>query len=730
MLCNLKAWILPALALSDVAYAAHGNTAASTVRWTTIQDSPGKAAIEACAAGVTSLNFGFEMSAAGETTTTTTDTNTGHGSGHGHSVVINSKRRGTSYSYDAICGYPPAAGTYMLCVYEMSGNSTKILKKASKTMEENCKASTTFTPDWTYFYTTQFENATANYLPYSETQNEKFIYINTYPNMTYVRETYYTNKYGYMGSDSGTWFSIAFYGYFLLLIICSAIYNFFRLTGISKRINKSMFAKLCQKYVIFPTVIPKGKFSQPYGFKYFSFLFPNRIQFLTDLFFFALEVAFYCVPYHGSTNDQWNKWVGYRSGIMAFGKIPLLILFAGRNNFLIWITGWSYSTFLHFHKVVAWWMFVDSLIHSVSYTIDTSNYVSQLHRVFFACGVAATVLCGILILHSMHVFRSIAYEYFLLFHIALAIGFIAMCWWHCNGLGWMEWMVAACCVWFFDRLCRTIRVCSFGYKKATVTAVGKNIIKVAVPKPKWWVHHPGTYAYVYFAGILFWENHPFTVVVEDGMICAYILAKKGITRRIWKKLEQNNHQMEWRVALEGPYAGQLSIMHKKYDDAIFIAGGAGVPGMLEGAAHSTTGKFIWVAQTMEFVLAYRSLIQKISIPFDIYLTRENAENRRCSVKELLSDTETESQTNSTDISDKDVSDKEVQSTTNQQISFFFDRPNIKEVIEAEMSSSTSDNVCICACGPPALMDTLRNTIAENVTNWKKGVDFFDEFQTW
>lgn len=60
---------------------------------------------------VTSLNFGFEMSAAGETTTTTTDTNTSHGSGHGHSVVINSKRRGTSYSYEAICGYPPAAGT-------------------------------------------------------------------------------------------------------------------------------------------------------------------------------------------------------------------------------------------------------------------------------------------------------------------------------------------------------------------------------------------------------------------------------------------------------------------------------------------------------------------------------------------------------------------------------------------------------------------------------------------
>lgn len=49
---------------------------------------------------------------------TTTDTNTGRGGGrgHGNSVVVNSKRKDTSYSYDAICGYPPAAGTYILCV--------------------------------------------------------------------------------------------------------------------------------------------------------------------------------------------------------------------------------------------------------------------------------------------------------------------------------------------------------------------------------------------------------------------------------------------------------------------------------------------------------------------------------------------------------------------------------------------------------------------------------------
>lgn len=730
MILNLKGGILSALALTDLALG-HGNSPASTVRWTSIQDAPGKAEIDACLTNVNTLQFAFEMDSTTSSSSTDSSTNSTSSSSSGNSYHHggSKRRQQTTVSYDAICGYPPASGTYLLCVYKMSHNSTKILKKASKSLVESCKASTTFSYDWEYYYTTQFKNATENYVPYDEIASAKYIYTNTYPNMTAVKSTYDTDKSGYFSSDSGTWFSVAFYGYFLFLIFCSAIYNFFRLTGFSKRINGSMFAKLCQKYVIFPTLIPKGKYSEPYGFKYFSMLFPNRIQFLTDLFFFAFEVAFYCVPYR--TTHTWNKYVGIRSGIMAFGKIPLLILFAGRNDFLLWITGWSYSTFLHFHKVVAWWMFVDSLIHSVSYTIQSlGTYVSRLHQRWYACGVLATLFCGLILLQSLHVFRTFFYEYFLTIHIAFVIVFIAMCWFHCNGLGWMEWLVAACCVWFFDRLCRLIRVSAFGYRKATITAIADDLMKLEVRKPKWWYHTPGTYGYVYFAGIIFWENHPFTIVMEGENICAYIKVKRGLTSRVWKKLLKNNNLMEWRVTIEGPYGGQLSHMHKKYDDAIFIAGGSGVPGILEGAAHATSGKFIFVSQSVEFISAYRNLLQQVSIPIDIYVTRATAESKKCSMKELLSDNETDSQVASTDTSDKDVSDKEVESTGDQQISFYYGRPDFKKIIEAEINVSTSNNLCISACGPPKLMDDLRNVIANNVTNWPKSIDFFDEFQVW
>lgn len=39
---------------------------------------------------------------------------------------------------------------------------------------------------------------------------------------------------------------------------------------------------------------------------------------------------------------QLARYVADRTGIMSFYNLPLLWLLAGRNDFLLWITGWSY----------------------------------------------------------------------------------------------------------------------------------------------------------------------------------------------------------------------------------------------------------------------------------------------------------------------------------------------------------------------------------------------------
>ncbi|GAV26752.1 hypothetical protein PMKS-000208 [Pichia membranifaciens] len=677
----------------------HFNLVTAKLLGTTIRQGSGISELNTCRVGVAKLTFDYKMLG----------------------------RSAYSKFWDAPCGYPPSIGTFLLCTYEISGNNTSLQPSIFKTFAKRCHDYSSYDYPVSY-YEEQFKNATENYVPLSQLNSSLPIYSATLPKMKLLLETYENSKATDYNVDASTWFAVAVCGYFLLLIAISALYNFSRRFGFTKRINGSKLSKLFQKYLIFPTLLPNGSFSQNYCYRFFTMLFPNRIQFVTDFFLFGLQVAFYCAPYKYIEKGYWVAYVGYRSGIMSLGKIPLLILFAGRNNFLLWVTGWSYSTFLHFHKVVAGWMFIDALIHSVAYTIDYRGfYVNSLQYTYFACGIAATVFAGVLCLHSLHVFRRGFYEYFLAIHVVLALCLIVMVWHHCNILGWMEWLVAACCVWFFDRLVRAIRMFAFGYKTATITVIGDQLMKVEVPKPAWWIHGPGTYGFIYFSGIIFWENHPFTVVVEDGKICAYIKVKMGVTSRIWNKLIKNNNKMTWRICIEGPYGGELTPMLKKYDDALFLAGGSGAPAILEGATKATNGKLFWVAQQMIFVTAYQTLIEKINIPIDIYITRETSVDRTYSKRQLLSDSELDSQ--STDSSDKETSDKETDNNVSQ-IRVCYGRPDINEIIETEIRASNAKNVGIIACGPPIMMDNIRHVITNHVTDWDKGIDFFDEFQIW
>lgn len=673
---------------------------ASGIDGTNLVLKSGIAEISACRAGVNLLTFDYKMLGLGS----------------------------ASKYWDSMCGYPPNIGAYLLCTYAIGGNDTSLQNGVYKTYAKRCGRYSSYNYTASY-YAEQFQNVTQYYVPLDQLDTSNPVYVATLPNMTKV-EISYKNYYGRVFNlDVGTWFSTGIYGYFLVLFVISAIYNIFRITGFTKVINSYHIPKLIQKHLLSATLKPNGKFSQPYGFKWFTMLFPNRVQFFADLFLFGLQVAFYSVNYLSVTKSQWIEYIGFRSGIMAFGKIPLLILFAGRNNILLSITGWSYGTFLHFHKVLAGWMFVDSVIHSVTYTIEyLGYYVASLKYRYFACGIAATVLCGVLVLQSFHVFRNFFYEYFLVMHVMLAIGFISMCWYHCVELGWMEWMVAACCVWGFDRFVRIIRMSLFGYKTARIIAVGENMMKIEVPKPAVWRHSAGCYGFIYFSGLIFWENHPFTIVVEDNKLCAFITVKMGVTARMWKKLMKNKGEMNWKVCIEGPYGGNLSAMHKRYEDSLYVAGGSGAPGIIEAAAKSSRGKFIWVVPKLHFVTAYSKLVKRCNIPIDIYVTREKLNDLTCTQGDLFSKLGSDDQT--TDTSEKESNAEMVEVDKLAQVSVYYGRPNMESVLDEGVRESQSSSVAIVACGPPAMMDAIRNVYSAKVSTWDKSVDFFDELVVW
>ena len=90
-------------------------------------------------------------------------------------------------------------------------------------------------------------------------------------------------------------------------------------------------------------------------------------------------------------------------------------------------------------------------------------------------------------------------------------------------------------------------------------------------------------------------------------------------------------------------------------------------------------------------------------------------------------TETDS---NTDTSDKEAASDIVKVCSSGNIKIIYARPNIPELIDANIRDSPCDSVGIVACGPPKMMDDIRNTVTNNVTKWDKSIDFFDEFQIW
>ena len=104
------------------------------------------------------------------------------------------------------------------------------------------------------------------------------------------------------------------------------------------------------------------KHIQPIGY----YLLPTRGQSLMIGSYVLLNVLFLAADY-SRAGGRTVKAVGDRAGHLAICQLPIFFLFAGRNNFLIWISGWPYNDFQVFHKWIARVATLEAVIHSACY---------------------------------------------------------------------------------------------------------------------------------------------------------------------------------------------------------------------------------------------------------------------------------------------------------------------------------------------------------------------------
>lgn len=256
--------------------------------------------------------------------------------------------------------------------------------------------------------------------------------------------------------------------------------------------------------------------------------FPTSGQTIYIALFTILNIVLSAVGYISvQPNTWWENLktemlskVGARTGVLAMGLAPLVILTAGRNSVLLWITNWSHSTYILLHRWIARLFGIQIIVHSITELVqyvDIGTYSDELKEEYWIWGCVATVACSIMLIIS--VFRASAYEWFLVTHIILAVIVLVGTWIHLDELfedrwGYKYWLYACFAIWGFDRLIRIVRVLKNGMSSTTFRPVGDEILRVDIKGLKWSTS-PGQHAYVYFPmlrKLTPWENHPFSVI--------------------------------------------------------------------------------------------------------------------------------------------------------------------------------------------------------------------------
>ncbi|KAF1350172.1 ferric reductase NAD binding domain-containing protein [Delphinella strobiligena] len=369
---------------------------------------------------------------------------------------------------------------------------------------------------------------------------------------------------------------------------------------------------------------------------------PLRLPALVIVAYWILTIILLGVGYEYTaenvTLDSTQRWKDFanRCAILLISNLPILWMFAGRNNIFIWATGWNFQTFNIFHRHIARVVILLAIGHSAVYThsaLQMGIYKSDFKEGWFAWGVAATTAFGFFWLTSLSWIRRKFYEVFLFFHIGLGIVVIYGTFKHTTkedgAFNAYLWPLVA--IWGFDRFMRLVRivVCNLHVTRnkhsiRTSSCIAEydhisDVIKIQVQTSglKLIKPCPGHYYFLYQPGSLrFYENHPFTAAAWSNeapslagsdeesdpsspptptekntridsltpalaenttaqTLSFWIRPYDGWTRRLRNQCTKSPSSVCYpRLLVEGPYGGSENL--HAFDTVIFIAGGTGI----------------------------------------------------------------------------------------------------------------------------------------------------------
>lgn len=659
----------------------------------------------------------------------------------------------TPYNATCLCANKNALATYAGCLAFDNRNTTTAVNYMMNYCEEN--GNVTVEKNW-------YEKSYQYFLSNAKTEKEipnfnKTIPIDVPFKLDEAEMKLYERAYKqFLGNyDDSLYYGAGILGYWLLIMCIGAIVNWGKVMfpGLTKKLTSKPI-NLWRQYVSMPATFRKKKAEELRIFKFFDSLIPSRFESIVIFLFYIVVLMIHAMNMHYVDGDpvfENNKYnsqarnVADRTGITGTIMMPLVFLFSSRNNFLQWLIGWNYSTFVTYHRHIARVMFILIALHSILFTVLLRDDMSEFSETYMIWGVLATVSGGIILFQAMLFFRRRWYEIFLLIHILFAALYVAGTWIHVDELGYVWFVYPAVAVWCADRVVRIARLVIFGFPKARVSLLADNTIKVEIPKPSYWKTIPGGHAFIHFLKpTYFWQSHPFTFVESpaDTHIILYCKVKGGITHSLYQLLVRSPGQaITMRVGVEGPYGEPTPARYA--DTAVFIAGGNGIPGiysevmdMARRMPNETKNamKLYWIIRdykSLEWFNDELTLLGNTNIETTIYVTKPDLSNLLTG--DGSDDTSSKKESDSQDMnleSKESLQGVDLVKSRFSHITFKEGRPSIEDIVDLEIKESNG-SVAFVACGHPAMVDETRYFCSRNVDNpQKKRVDFYEQVQVW
>ncbi|ODQ66016.1 hypothetical protein NADFUDRAFT_24231 [Nadsonia fulvescens var. elongata DSM 6958] len=569
-------------------------------------------------------------------------------------------------------------------------------------------------------------------------------------------EKYHKDEvYNRSNRDIGVWQGSFLTAYLIGLALLSGISKltktlYFRSLGTRSLAKPSKFMLLLQKYISFPAL-----FGYIHAKKFVIFgvqiTFPTRMESLGIFGYCALYIIFATTHYFGISDNNFIygkkklellRFIADRTGIMATVQLPILTLFALRNNFLLYLSGWSFSTFNAYHRSVSRMFYLSVIVHATvfhGYYLYNSSIASFFKADYYWSGVCAIGSFGIAI--GAASFRHYFYDVFLIIHVVFVLLALVMAILHISDMGYIQAVYLTFAFWAMDwllRFCNIMRINISLFSgrnnkikstRAEMSVVGDQIV-MNIDTPLEWKVKPGQYVFVYIASLNPWECHPFSPITSDDSNHSFKLVTKiqnGLTKKLARRLAKSQSPATYKVAIEGPYGETAPV--ERYDSSILIAGGAGITGVLPYAEKLSKmdiqqhTQFIWTTRHLDSVKIISKPLQDIMasgrVEVKIYVSEESMPVLYNQNKEKVS-----SEVSSFSDSSTDLCDTILGSIT------FGARPDIPQLISSNFEQATG-SIAILSCGPGDMMDSIREQICTDLDKVKNGrVEYFEHAFNW